>query len=589
MAEPVINLLLTLIKNMAVVIVMAYVLTRTRFYTDILNKKFTIKNQALLILIFGLFSIYGTLSGMNILGAIANIRDLGPAIAGLVGGPLAGLGAGLIGAAHRYPLGGITAVPCALSTIIAGLAGGVIFKLKKDEFIGIYGAVIFAALMESLHMGLVLLVSRPYDQALAIVKQVSLPMILANSLGMAVFAFIVSNLIRERNTEAVKEMIESELKVAREIQMSIVPKVFPPFPDRPEFDIYALLEPAKEVGGDLYDFFFIDDEQLCFVIGDVSGKGVPASLFMAVTKTLIKTKTGKEMTPGEILFSVNNELCRDNDSGMFVTVFLGILNIRTGEVRYSNGGHNPPYLFRGTGVVELLKKTGGMALGVMENIPYEKNKIVLKAGDGLLLYTDGVTEAMDTGGNLFTEQRLEEVLRRISGASPEEMIRGVLAEIEKYAKGAEQSDDITIMALKYMFPGQEMSLEIKNDLAQLERVAQAVEEFGKTHHLPLKTIFEVNLALEEVLTNVISYGYSDDNRHLIMVHFSLKEKELEIEIIDDGRPFNPLELPPPDLKKPLAERPVGGLGIHLVRNLVDELDYQRWQDKNILVLRKNKQ
>lgn len=449
MAGPVVNLLLTLIKNMAVVIVIAYVLTRTRFYTDILNKKFTIKNQALLILIFGLFSIYGTLSGMNILGAIANIRDLGPAIAGLVGGPLVGLGAGLIGAAHRYSLGGITAVPCALSTIIAGLAGGIIFKLKKGEFVGIYGAVIFAALMELLHMGLVLLIARPYDQALAIVKQVSLPMILANSLGMAVFAFIIANLIRERNTEAVKEMIESELKVAREIQMSIVPKIFPPFPDRPEFDIYALLEPAKEVGGDLYDFFFIDDEHLCFVIGDVSGKGVPASLFMAVTKTLIKAKTGKGMTSGEILTSVNNELCRDNDSGMFVTVFLGILNIRTGEVMYSNGGHNPPYLFRGTGVVETLKKTGGMALGVMENIPYERNKIALKAGDGLLLYTDGVTEAMDTGGNLFAEQRLEEVLLRNSSALPEEMSRCVLAEIERFATGAEQSDDITIMALKY--------------------------------------------------------------------------------------------------------------------------------------------
>ncbi len=292
------------------------------------------------------------------------------------------------------------------------------------------------------------------------------------------------------------------------------------------------------------------------------------------------------MTPGEILFSVNNELCRDNDSGMFVTAFLGILNVRTGEVRYSNGGHNPPYLFRSTGVVELLKKTGGTALGVMENIPYVRNKIVLKAGDGLFLYTDGVTEAMDTGGNLFAEQRLEEVLRRISGASPEEMSRGVLAEIEKYAQGAEQSDDITIMALKYMFSGQKMSLEIKNDLAQLERVAQAVEEFGELHHLPPKTVFEVNLSLEEILTNVISYGYSDDNEHLIMARFSLSEKELEIEITDDGRPFDPLELPPPDLEKPLAERPVGGLGIHLVRNLMDELDYQRRQDKNILVLKK---
>jgi len=181
-------------------------------------------------------------------------------------------------------------------------------------------------------------------------------------------------------TTAAKERIESELKIARDIQMGMLPKIFPPFPDRSEFDIYATIEPAKEVGGDFYDFFFIDDDHLYFVIGDVSGKGVPASLFMAVTKTLIKAKTGRDMPPDEILTRVNKELCADNDSNMFVTIFCGVLNTRTGEVFYSNGGHNLPYLIYSHGGVEPLENTGGMALGIMEDVKYRTRKITLRTG-----------------------------------------------------------------------------------------------------------------------------------------------------------------------------------------------------------------
>jgi len=443
------ELLITLIKNMSVIIVLAYVVTRSRVFTSILKGELDLKNQLCLIGVFGLFSIYGTLSGIQLLGAIANIRDLGPMIAGLMGGPIVGLGAGLIGAAHRYFLGGMTVLPCTISTVIAGLAGGMIFVLRRGQLPGVAFAALFAALMESLHMGLTLLLASPYQAALALVKQLSLPMVLANSLGIGIFTFIVANLIKERETEAVKKRIEGELQVAREIQMSIVPKIFPPFPNRKEFDIHAVLEPAREVGGDLYDFFLLNEDTLCFLVGDVSGKGVPASLFMAVTKTLLKARAHEELTPEQILDAVNNELCADNDSAMFVTVFLGILHIPSGHVKCSNAGHNRPFVLRADGSLEKLPKMRGIALGVMEGFSFASYDFSLQRGDTILLYTDGINEAMNPAGELFGEERLEEILKNNINAAAAGLTRALKDAVRDFAGGAEQSDDITVMALKW--------------------------------------------------------------------------------------------------------------------------------------------
>lgn len=446
--EDLIAILISLVKNMSVIIVLAYVMTRTQFFKEVLQKKTSCRHHIVLILVFGLFSIYGTLSGEKVLGVMINIRDLGPAIAGLIGGPLAGLGAGLIGGLHRYTMGGITCLACSISTVIAGLAGGIIYYRRKGEFIGVAGAAIFGVLMESFHMGLGLLISRPFDAALAAIKVASLPMIISNSLGLAIFAFVVTNLIKERKTEADKELIEGELKVAREIQMSIIPKIFPAFPEREEFDIHGILEPAKEVGGDLYDFFLLDDEHLCFTIGDVSGKGVPASLFMAVTKTLIKATADINMTPDEILAKVNDNLCRDNDSGMFVSEFLGILHIPSGEVLYSNGGHNPPYIVHPGGSLRVLEKTAGIALGVLEGADYGLSRVKLNRDDILVLYTDGVTEAMNKSGELMGEEHFKKVLGTLDSGAARDLTEGILTAVNDYAGGARQSDDITILAIK---------------------------------------------------------------------------------------------------------------------------------------------
>src|SRR5262249_5132819 len=255
-------------------------------------------------------------------------------------------------------------------------------------------------------------------------------------------AHITVALERGRLIEAYieKERMEEALKLAHDIQMSMLPKIFPPFPERREFDIFATIAPAKEVGGDFYDFFFIDNDHLCFAVGDVSGKGVPASLFMAVTKTLFRAIASNGGTPGEILARLNAEICRDNESCMFVTLFCAILNIRTGQVDYSNGGHNLPYYLHQRGVSPL-ENLGGRVLGLVEQTLYASERMVLAPGEALLLYTDGVTEAMNRSETLYSDQRLEQFLGTNRGSAPRQIIGDLIDDVKQFAGGAPQSDD----------------------------------------------------------------------------------------------------------------------------------------------------
>lgn len=444
-----IDLFVELIKSMAVIIMVAYLFTRTRLYRQVLDRRLSWQGRVFLIVIFGAFSIWGTLAGVEILGGIANTRDLGPALGGLLGGPIVGVGAGLIGAAQRLTMGGFTAVPCALATVAAGFSGGVVYLLFKRRLAPVWAAMLLALFTESCHMGLTLLMARPYDKALALVSEVIVPMILVNAIGMGVFVLIVRNEERERVTRVQKERMEGELNVAREIQLGIVPAIFPPFPEREEFDLHASLESAHEVGGDLYDFFLLDDDHLCLAIGDVSGKGVPASLFMAVTITLLRAVGHRTPLPDEVLARVNAPLCRDNDAAMFVTLFFAVYDVRTGELAYSSGGHPPPYIVRAGGGVEPLPQTAGAGLGVSSRIAFGVGTARLECGDGLLLYTDGVTEAMDARDGMFGEERL---VAALSDAGPHDgaahMMAAVRAAVDEFTAGAEQYDDITMVGFR---------------------------------------------------------------------------------------------------------------------------------------------
>jgi len=252
-----------------------------------------------------------------------------------------------------------------------------------------------------------------------------------------------------RETTAAKERIESDLRIAAEIQASMLPRTFPPFPNRKEVDIFATMEPAKEVGGDFYDFFFIKENKLCFLIGDVSGKGVPAALFMAATRTLLKTAALRDISPEEILFQVNNTLCPDNDTCMFATIACAILNTETGEVELANAGHNPPLIYSGDRGFEFVDVPKGIAAGVMEDIGYEKIKLTLKPHDIIFLYTDGVTEAMNPESELFSEERLRQCLSGVKPKDAKNVINLVRPEITTFVREAPQADDITMLALEF--------------------------------------------------------------------------------------------------------------------------------------------
>ncbi len=261
------------------------------------------------------------------------------------------------------------------------------------------------------------------------------------------------NIHKLMETTASRERIVSELNVAQTIQMGILPMTFPPFPNHTSFDLYAYLKPAKSVGGDLYDYFFIDDDHLCFTVGDVSDKGVPAALFMMITRTLIKTLSSREVMPAEVMTRINDILSQDNPRSMFVTLIIGMLNIKTGHLRYSNGGHNLPILLQPNQTASYQSGISGPLVGAMEKMTYTDLELILKPGDALFLYTDGVTEAMDEQNRLFSDERLLEEVSRLSEQPVSSIIGGVQQAVEDHTARAEvQSDDITMLVIRYNNP-----------------------------------------------------------------------------------------------------------------------------------------
>lgn len=255
-----------------------------------------------------------------------------------------------------------------------------------------------------------------------------------------------------KETTAAKERIESELNIAREIQLGLLQKIFPPFPDYKQFELFAMLEPAKEVGGDLYDFFFIDEDHLCFSLGDVSDKGVPAALFMTITMTLLRNNAKQYFSPQKIMSKINDALSSENPRSMFVTLIIGILNIRTGEVVYSNGGHNPPILLPKDSEPEYIRDISGPIVGPIEGIPYKKLTLNLKPGDAMFLYTDGVTEALNKKEELFSEEQLLSEVSRVGKKHVKEITKNVWAKVIQHAGGTPQSDDVAMMLVRFKGP-----------------------------------------------------------------------------------------------------------------------------------------
>jgi sigma-B regulation protein RsbU (phosphoserine phosphatase) len=379
--------------------------------------------------------------------------------------------------------------------------------------------------------------------------------------------------------------MEDELNVGREIQMSMLPLTFPAFPEREDFSVYAALEPAREVGGDFYDFFLTEDGRFCFCVGDVSGKGVPSALFMAVTKTLINSRGQWDVSPASIISHVNAELGRHNEACMFVTVFLGILDLKTGELWYTNAGHNPPYLML-RGEVVRLDQRHGPVVGAVDGIAYGEDTMTLAPGDQLVVYSDGVTEAMNEDQELYSEGRLAEVLAAIRVRTVEESVDSVMKDVWRFQGAADQADDVTVLAVGFNGDGTRtmphtLDLTIANRMAEIDRVNQAFRGFAEEHGIKISKP-PWSVMFDELLNNIISYAFDDDGEHAIDIGIVIEETRITVTITDDGIPFDPFSLAEPDTGLSVEERDVGGLGIHLVRNLMDEVSYERIADRNIV-------
>ena len=380
---------------------------------------------------------------------------------------------------------------------------------------------------------------------------------------------------------AEKERIGAELDVARHIQASMLPCIFPAFPERHEFDIFASMTPAKEVGGDFYDFFLVDDDHLAVVMADVSGKGVPAALFMMISKTLLKSAAQSGLSPKAVLEKVNDQLCENNDAEMFVTVWLGILEISTGKTKCANAGHEYPAIMRKGGDFELFKDKHGFVLAGMEGARYREYELELHAGDRLVVYTDGVPEATNGANTLYGTDRMISALNGARDGSCRQMLEALHRDVDSFVDGADQFDDITMLCIEMKEAASAMKKV--NLVPTLDKLPEAVAFFEDTlsgADVPMKVIARVNVAVDEIFSNIARYSGATS----VTLGCALADGRVTLRFSDNGRPYDPTGKPDPDTTLSAEERDIGGLGIFMVKKTMDDVSYEYTDGLNILTL-----
>ncbi len=409
---------------------------------------------------------------------------------------------------------------------------------------------------------------------------------------------------------AEKERIRTEIQVASRLQADMLPDAEGAFAERADFELYASMTPAKGVGGDFYDFFLLDEDHLALVLADVSGKGVPAALFMVVSRTLIRSRlmtgvdantdadTGTDSDKqgrnalGDVVAEINNRLCENNKNGMFVTTWIGILTLTTGTITFVNAGHCYPLIRRKDGVCTYETALSGFVLAGMEDSEYQESSIQLAPGDTILLYTDGVTEATSLQKELYGEERLKRTVCESAAGKPREMIAAVKEDVDSFQQGAEQFDDITMLALRYLgddTPENEDSgkaapteglcrLEGPAMLIRQEEVQRFVEETLENKDVPVRHIRKLLIASDEIFSNICRHSEAKET----VVQCGVKDKCAVLIFEDDGIAFDPLTLPKPCTDEPPEERRAGGLGVYMVKELLDEVSYSYENGRNRL-------
>lgn len=380
---------------------------------------------------------------------------------------------------------------------------------------------------------------------------------------------------------AEKERIRTELNLASQIQADMLPDSTHMMTGHKEFALYARMTPAKEVGGDFYDYFMVDDDHLAFVVADVSGKGVPASLFMVVASTLLRTRIMGGGSLADIVTKVNDSLCAVNKNGMFVTAWIGILTISTGILTYVNAGHNPPLIGNRKDGYRYIKERSGFVLAGMEGISYTQKEIKLKKDDTVFLYTDGVSEANNEAGELYGEERLLDHLNDDRQTQPDMLSESVWNEVQEFQGEAEQFDDITMLAVNYHGDIEENTGSA--DLSRIQEVQAFLENCLEKARVPRKYIRQLLIVSDEIVSNICFYSKAEE----VTVGCQVVEGEIMIFFEDDGIAFNPLSKEKPNVNESLEQRRVGGLGIYMVCEMMDEVTYSHKNDKNRLTIKQS--
>ena len=390
---------------------------------------------------------------------------------------------------------------------------------------------------------------------------------------------------------AEKERIGTELSLATRIQADMMPGIYPAFPDRSEFDIYAVMEPAREVGGDFYDFFLVDDDHLAMVMADVSGKGVPAALFMMASKIILANNTMMGRSPGKVLEATNDAICSNNREEMFVTVWLGILEISTGTVTAANAGHEYPVLRRRGSGFELLKDKHGFVIGGLDHMKYKEYSFTLSPGEDLFIYTDGLTEATDGSQNLFGTERVLEALNAEPDRSPRALLEGVHRAVDRFVGEAEQFDDLTMLCLKYLGTAGERKedgmkeLTLAATVENIEKVTEFINGHLEENGCPARARMQIDVAIDELFSNIARYAYAPGSgTATVRYRFSPETRMAQITFVDRGKAFDPLQKPDPDTKLSAEEREIGGMGIFLVKKTMDDVSYEYADGENRLTI-----
>ena len=379
--------------------------------------------------------------------------------------------------------------------------------------------------------------------------------------------------------------IDKELEYAKQIQHSALPTNFP---KDETHSIYAQMIAAKEVGGDFYDFYKLSDTTVAFLAADVSGKGIPAAMFMMTAKTIIKDLAERGLPVNEIFTQANEKLCENNEADMFVTAWMGILDLETGNMKYANAGHNPPLLKRADGSFEYLRSRAGFVLAGMEGIRYRVNELTLNPGDRLFLYTDGVPEATNTQSQLYGEDRLLDFMNQNALAEATELLPALKANIDEFVGEAPQFDDITMLMFDYKPRKEGALMTSKTFPAKIEALSDVlgfVDQMLDSYECSMKIQTAVCVAIEEVFVNVANYAYGDGSGDATLeIGFQEEDRSVTFRLSDEGIPFDPLKKPDPDITLSIEERQIGGLGIFIVKKTMDSVSYTYENGKNILTM-----